>query len=91
MRPVVQAVPMTHTTRRIACCLVLLAAAGGHVTSQSARTLSVESIYDPESRVDFSGPIPPDVTWFEGDSYLMPRRAGRGTTTDTAAACRHDT
>ena len=79
---VVQAVPMTHTTRRIACCLVLLAVAGGHVTSQSARTLSVEAIYDPESRVDFSGPFPPDVTWFDGDSYLMPRRAGRGTEWD---------
>lgn len=73
---------MTHTTRRIACCLVLLAVAGGHVTSQSARTLSVESIYDPESRVDFSGPIPPDLTWFDGDSYLLPRRAGRGTEWD---------
>ena len=77
---------MTHATRRSALCLVLLAVAGAQVASQSARTLSIEAIYDPESRVDFSGPIAPDVTWFDGDTYLSPRRVARGVEWDRVDA-----
>jgi dipeptidyl-peptidase-4 len=42
------------------------------------RQLTVEAIYHPERRVDFGGSPASDVRWLDGDTYLTPRRQGRG-------------
>jgi dipeptidyl-peptidase-4 len=41
------------------------------------RTLTIDAIYDPSMRVDFSGSLTTNLTWLDADSY-MARRAGRG-------------
>jgi dipeptidyl-peptidase-4 len=41
------------------------------------RTLTVDAIYDPERRVDFSGAPPTNLRWIDDESYLQPRRAPR--------------
>jgi dipeptidyl-peptidase-4 len=41
------------------------------------RALTIEDIYDPERRVDFSGSPASDVRWLDDASYLTPGR-GRG-------------
>ena len=47
-------------------------------TAQSARTLTLEAIYDPARRVDFSGAPSPEITWLDDNTYLTTRRGGRG-------------
>jgi dipeptidyl-peptidase-4 len=43
------------------------------------RTLTIDAIYDPERRVDFSGAPPTTLRWIDDDSYLQTRRTGSGT------------
>ena len=63
---------------------LLLAAGGAALTAQAPpRPLSVDLIYSPERRVDFSGTPPADVTWLDADSYLTSQRDG-GTKIDAA-------
>ncbi len=37
--------------------------------------LTIDAIYDPEQRVDFSGAPPTNLRWIDNDSYLQTRRA----------------
>ena len=65
---------------RLLACLCLAAAALAPVASAQAppRELTVDVIYDPEVRVDFSGAPPTNVRWMDDTKYLQMRRAGRG-------------
>jgi dipeptidyl-peptidase-4 len=69
---------MAPAFRRLAC-LCLAAAALASVTSAQAppRALTVDLIYDPEVRVDFSGAPPTNLRWMDETRYLQMRRAGR--------------
>ncbi len=42
------------------------------------RPLTVDAIYHPERRVDFSGAPASDITWLDAGTYVTPRREGRG-------------
>ncbi|MBI4266249.1 MAG: S9 family peptidase [Acidobacteria bacterium] len=37
------------------------------------RTLTIDDIYDPQARVDFSGSAPTNLTWLDDDRYLVRR------------------
>ena len=43
-----------------------------------ARVLSIDVIYDPERRVDFSGAPPTNLQWIDDATYLQSRRTGGG-------------
>ena len=66
--------------RRISAPLLLgviaLTAAIGAQTPQSTLTLDV--LYDPQARVNFSGAPPTNITWLDADSYLLTSRGSRG-------------
>ncbi len=40
--------------------------------------LTIDVIYDPQTRVSFSGSPPTDLTWLNADAYLWTRREARG-------------
>lgn len=42
------------------------------------RALTIDAIYDPATRVDFSGSPSTDITWLDAETYLVTRRAGSG-------------
>jgi dipeptidyl-peptidase-4 len=42
------------------------------------RQLTVDAIYHPERRIDFSGSPPTDITWLDASTYLTTRRTARG-------------
>ena len=69
---------MRSATRRLVVSMAFVAALGARTTGQSARTLTLETIYDPASRADFSGVPAPDVAWIDGRTYLVPRAGARG-------------
>jgi dipeptidyl-peptidase 4 len=70
---------MTAHLRATACAVLLAAASGGVLFAQAPqRTLSVDAIYHPTQRVDFSGSPATNVTWIDGDTYVLRRRADRG-------------
>jgi dipeptidyl-peptidase-4 len=43
------------------------------------RSLSIDLIYDPSSRVNFSGRVGPDPAWIDGRSFARPGRTAKGT------------
>jgi dipeptidyl-peptidase-4 len=49
-----------------------------NVIGQAARALTLEAIYDPASRVNFSGVPIPDVTWIDDNTYILLQRTSRG-------------
>ncbi len=67
-------------TFRLSACLGLGAAALAVTVSAQApgRVLTIDAIYDPETRVDFSGAPPTSLRWIDEANYLQMRRAGRG-------------
>ncbi len=42
------------------------------------RTLTIDAIYDPATRVDFSGSPVTNMTWIDDQTYLLTRRSGGG-------------
>lgn len=56
-------------------CLVL-AALAATLAAQGQRTLSIDAIYDPATRTNFSGTPPPDVRWIDADAYVSAKRTG---------------
>ena len=54
----------------------LLAASGVAATAQTQRALSVDVVYHPERRVDFSGIPPVDLTWLDAETYLVAQGEG---------------
>jgi dipeptidyl-peptidase 4 len=81
---------MTRTSHRI--FLVLgLAAVAATLGAQAPPRLTVDAIYHPERRVDFSGLPAPETMWIDEATYLTTRRTGRGVewskvTADTGTA-----
>ena len=57
------------------CAVAVLA---GSKADAQQRTLTIDAIYDPATRVDFSGAPQTDITWLDADHYLVARRAARG-------------
>ena len=44
------------------------------LTAQTpARTLTIDAIYDPQVRVDFSGAPATNMTWLDNESYMLRR------------------
>jgi len=69
---------MAPAFRRLACvCLAAAALASVTLAQAPPRELTVDVIYDPEARVDFSGAPPTNLRWIDETKYLQMRRAGR--------------
>src|SRR5262245_29342801 len=60
----------------VAAVLVLITAP---LAEAQQRLLSIDDIYDPATRVNFSGNSPADITWVDGSHYLLQRSATAGT------------
>jgi dipeptidyl-peptidase-4 len=65
---------------RVSACLCVAAAALSVTGLAQAppRELTIDAIYDPEQRVDFSGAPATNLRWVDDATYLQSRRAGRG-------------
>jgi len=65
---------------RLPLCVCLAAAALAVTASAQApaRGLTIDAIYNPERRVDFSGTPASALRWIDDANYLQRRRAGRG-------------
>ena len=69
---------MASTLRRLACLCLAAAALASVISAQAPpRELTVDVIYDPEVRVDFSGAPATNLRWIDEAKYLQMRRAGR--------------
>jgi dipeptidyl-peptidase-4 len=56
-----------------------VSAVDGRLSAQApARELTIDVIYDPERRVDFSGTPTTNLRWMDDASYLQARRVGTG-------------
>ena len=62
-------------TRAFTVLVLLVSAAAA---SAQTRTLTIDDLYDPERRIDFSGGAPSGMTWISDTHYLWPRPAERG-------------
>lgn len=51
---------------------------GAALAGAQERRLTVDAIYHPERRVDFSGSPPTDITWLDASTYLTTRQNARG-------------
>jgi hypothetical protein len=69
-----------HPTSRPLCLAAALvfSAASGALAQQ--RLLSIDEIYDPATRVNFSGNAPSELAWMDATHYLHPRAANGGLT-----------
>src|SRR5688572_5813973 len=67
---------MTAARRASVFVMLLVWSAAAH---GQTRALSIDVIYDPQERVNFSGTPTGGLSWLDGTSYLMPRRGSRGT------------
>ena len=67
---------MTAARRTVAIVMLLVWSAAAH---GQTRALSIDTIYDPQQRVSFSGAPAGGLTWLDGGSYLSPKRGSRGT------------
>ena len=82
---------MTRAFRSTAAAVVL-AAVGTALSAQGPqRQLTVDAIYHPERRVNFSGVPVPDISWLDDATYVTTRSAARGVewirvTADSGAA-----
>src|SRR5688500_3639982 len=69
---------LQRATGNLARPLVLVVAAvlrsGGTAAAQQ-RLLTLDDIYDPDKRVDFSGSAPSGLTWLSDTHYLAPQPA----------------
>ncbi len=59
--------------RSVSSLLTMLLVSGAAVAQQLP--LTIETIYDPEHRVNFSGQIPRGLTWLDSDRYLENERS----------------
>ena len=62
---------VSATRAAFAACAVLIASGSGLAQQ---RALTVDEIYDPELRVDFSGQTPSGLTWLSNTRYLQCER-----------------
>ena len=66
--------------RALRFTILVAAVACASITSsaQAPARLTVDAIYHPERRVDFSGSPATDISWLDEDTYVMLQREGRG-------------
>ena len=70
---------MAPVFRHSACLGLAAVALAGTLSAQAPpRALTVDAIYDPERRVDFSGAPATTLRWIDEATYLQTRRAGGG-------------
>jgi dipeptidyl-peptidase-4 len=67
---------MWQTPLRLVAVLAVAVGLEAPAAGQAGRPLTLEAIYDPAARVDFSGPPLPDVEWLDDVTYLLARRTG---------------
>ena len=68
---------MTARLRRpIGLSFAVAALATSLVVAQGQKRLSIDAIYDPPTRTNFSGTPPPAITWIDESTYLMATRGG---------------
>src|SRR5688572_21746266 len=66
--------------RKLLACVGLgLAGVVATGVAQAQRTLTIDTIYDPQSRVDFSGAPYAGMTWIDANSWLEVRGGRNGT------------
>ena len=58
--------------------VIALGALAGSAAAQT-RSLTLDDIYDPRQRIDFSGDPPSGMTWISDASYVWPRRMEKDT------------
>jgi dipeptidyl-peptidase-4 len=68
---------MCRISRRIAICAGIVVLLPLAVLAQQ-RALSVDLIYHPERRMDFSGSPVTNITWLDADTYYAPMRGAQG-------------
>ena len=66
----------TFRPQMVAALVVLIAAP---LAEAQQRLLTIDDIYDPATRVNFSGNSPVDARWMDATHYLLPRAANGGT------------
>ena len=69
---------MAAPFRRLACLCLAVAALAPATAAQAPGELTIDAIYHPEQRVDFSGAPATNLRWIDENRYLQMRRAGRG-------------
>lgn len=70
---------MWRTFRSQIGAAVLAVLVGAPLAEAQQRLLSIDDIYDPATRVNFSGNASADVRWVDGTRYLVPRASNGGT------------
>ena len=60
--------------------MAALVALFANVAAAQQRLLTIDDIYDPATRINFSGSAPVDLSWIDGTHYAQPRTAGGGLT-----------
>ena len=67
---------MSKPVRLLAVCIGVASLSAAVVAQQ--KMLTVDAIYHPERRVDFSGAPATNITWLDATTYLVSRRGNRG-------------
>lgn len=68
------------STRRVVVAFTLAAGlAAPSLAAAQARPLTIDDLYDPDRRIDFSGKAPAGFTWISDTHYLWPKPAETGT------------
>jgi hypothetical protein len=65
---------------RVIACLLGAASLAVSLSAQGRRQLTIDAIYDPQQRVDFSGSPPTGFRWLDNDTYLQTQRSGGSVT-----------
>ena len=63
---------------RLAAVIAIACASAVGVSAQAQRMLSIDAIYDPDQRVDFSGAPATNLRWIDAETYLERRRTATG-------------
>ena len=69
---------MARASRTPVLLLVFAALCATLGAQAPPRRLTVDEIYHPQRRVDFSGAPSTDITWVDASTYAVPARQGRG-------------
>jgi dipeptidyl-peptidase-4 len=70
-----------ETARIVWIAVLLLLALAGPAAAQQ-RLLSLDDIFDPERRIDFSGSLPTRLEWLNDEQFIWARPASSGTGTE---------
>jgi len=67
-----------HLRVRACAWTLAIAALGAGLAAQAQRALSVDLIFNPSQRVEFSGTPATNISWIDNATYLTTRRVDRG-------------